>query len=188
MYNHIHYIYSIAGFHFRSIIYSVMFIIIFALGIISFVKTVITGNIIILTYIAIDPGRVSRKFSFDAQYRSSDENYSRGITQCSKCSTFRPPRAHHCHICDVFIIYYYYYIYIQRCILTMDHHCPWTATCIGFYNKKFFIQFLCYSVFACFYIAVTCFMSKKSFATLLGEPAYIFKYIIIIDSLAHFQY
>lgn len=33
-------------------------------------------------------------------------------TVCTRCETYRPPRAHHCRIC-------------QRCIRRMDHHCPW---------------------------------------------------------------
>lgn len=50
---------------------------------------------------------------------------------CLKCSCWKPDRAHHCSAC-------------QRCVLRMDHHCPWFATCIGFYNQKFFVQFLAY--------------------------------------------
>ena len=33
-------------------------------------------------------------------------------TVCARCEMYRPPRAHHCRIC-------------QRCIRRMDHHCPW---------------------------------------------------------------
>lgn len=33
---------------------------------------------------------------------------------CSKCGRHKPPRAHHCRLC-------------KRCVLRMDHHCPWHA-------------------------------------------------------------
>jgi len=52
-------------------------------------------------------------------------------TICTRCETYRPPRAHHCRIC-------------KRCIRRMDHHCPWINNCVGERNQKYFIQFLLY--------------------------------------------
>ncbi|OXU27208.1 hypothetical protein TSAR_010831 [Trichomalopsis sarcophagae] len=52
-------------------------------------------------------------------------------TVCTRCETYRPPRAHHCRIC-------------KRCIRRMDHHCPWINNCVGERNQKYFIQFLVY--------------------------------------------
>lgn len=51
---------------------------------------------------------------------------------CKKCQARKPDRAHHCSTC-------------RRCILKMDHHCPWLATCIGLHNAKAFLLFLVYT-------------------------------------------
>lgn len=60
---------------------------------------------------------------------------------CRKCKVWKPDRCHHCSSCN-------------KCVLRMDHHCPWFAECIGFRNHKFFVQFLGYSALFCITIAV----------------------------------
>ena len=55
------------------------------------------------------------------------------------CNVFKPVRCHHCSMC-------------KRCVLNMDHHCPWINSCIGFYNRKYFIQMI-------FYLLITIFSS-----------------------------
>lgn len=55
---------------------------------------------------------------------------------CKKCQCKKPDRAHHCSTC-------------KRCVLKMDHHCPWLATCVGLRNYKPFLLFLIYTTFFC---------------------------------------
>jgi hypothetical protein len=57
---------------------------------------------------------------------------------CQKCQIWRPPRAHHCSVCE-------------RCILQFDHHCVWLNQCIGFYNYRNFVMTLFFLMLGCWY-------------------------------------
>eukprot|EP00884_Botryococcus_braunii_P019558 jgi/Botrbrau1/6286/Bobra.0129s0031.3 len=64
---------------------------------------------------------------------------------CKRCVLPKPHFAHHCHICE-------------RCVLRMDHHCPWFGACIGFANHRAFILFLLYLTLGCIYMTtIDCF-------------------------------
>lgn len=55
---------------------------------------------------------------------------------CKKCRCLKPDRSHHCSTCG-------------KCVLKMDHHCPWLATCAGLRNYKPFLLFLIYTSIFC---------------------------------------
>ncbi|KAI9637964.1 Palmitoyltransferase PFA4 [Dioszegia hungarica] len=63
---------------------------------------------------------------------------SHGPRYCKTCEHYKPPRAHHCRQC-------------KTCVVKLDHHCPWIANCVGFYNQGHFIRFLLYVVMATSY-------------------------------------
>ncbi|RPB27075.1 zf-DHHC-domain-containing protein [Terfezia boudieri ATCC MYA-4762] len=58
---------------------------------------------------------------------------------CKKCEAWKPPRCHHCRKCG-------------RCVLRMDHHCPWTNNCVGYQNLPHFLRFLCYATYTTLYL------------------------------------
>ena len=90
------------------------------------------------------------------------------MSSCQKCDGFKPPRAHHCHVC-------------QRCVLAMDHHCPWMANCIGFYNYRYFVLTLVYLVIGCFFCTVVAAFEYSIPAKLLqGTSAEVPKYVFFV--------
>lgn len=86
---------------------------------------------------------------------------------CQKCDAFKPARAHHCHVC-------------QRCVLAMDHHCPWMANCIGFYNYRYFVLTLVYLTVGCmFCVLISSYQFSIVTKLMMGDgsseiPKYVF--------------
>lgn len=80
----------------------------------------------------------STSFRPPSEYFTSHtfKNNAPAYKWCSLCQVWKPDRCHHCSSCN-------------RCFLRMDHHCPWFACCIGFYNQKFFVQVLIYVTVFC---------------------------------------
>merc|ERR550514_1340034 len=95
------------------------------------------ANLLLSFYncIMTDPGVVPPNWGFYMGDETKRRRY------CKMCNVWKPDRSHHCSICN-------------RCILNMDHHCPWIDNCVGFYNRKFFIQLLFY-VYICLVIVIT---------------------------------
>lgn len=48
---------------------------------------------------------------------------------CKSCNIWRPPRAHHCRVCD-------------GCVETQDHHCVWLNNCVGRRNYCYFYSYI----------------------------------------------
>jgi len=64
--------------------------------------------------------------------------------QCQRCSRVKPARCHHCSVC-------------RRCVLKMDHHCPWINNCVGHRNYRHFCLFLLFLAMSCMFgIIVFC--------------------------------
>ena len=70
---------------------------------------------------------------FDATFLSNKDvmigDRKLTVKFCNTCAIYRPARCSHCSMCD-------------NCIDRFDHHCPWTGSCIGRGNYRFFLAFL----------------------------------------------
>ncbi|KAL4231827.1 Palmitoyltransferase zdhhc16 [Mactra antiquata] len=71
-----------------------------------------------------------------------DQNVPEIVSICKKCISPKPPRTHHCTICG-------------KCILKMDHHCPWLNNCVGHNNHRYFFLFCVYMWFGTVYVSWT---------------------------------
>jgi len=62
---------------------------------------------------------------------------------CKLCQHWKPPRSHHCRE-------------YNRCVLKLDHYCPWVYNAVGYRNHKFFILFLFYASLCLTYFLICC--------------------------------
>ncbi|CAG0920533.1 unnamed protein product [Notodromas monacha] len=100
-------------------------------------------------------------------------------TMCSRCESYRPPRAHHCRIC-------------KRCVRKMDHHCPWINNCVGEWNRKYFIQFLVWigvlSVYAVILVGVSwlappCITCDREETIVIKQSRVIHSVALVLEAL-----
>ena len=84
----------------------------------------------------INPGEIPLYWEF---YIGDDYKRKR---YCLICNAFKPERSHHCSVYNI-------------CVLNMDHHCPWVDNCIGFYNRKHFMQLLFFVVILTIYVDIS---------------------------------
>jgi len=73
--------------------------------------------------------------------------------KCYNCNSLQPPYVFHCNDC-------------KRCVVYMDHHCPWVNNCVGYYSQKSFVLFCGYGTITTFYSAVV--MTHLYTSTLYG--------------------
>lgn len=69
------------------------------------------------------------------------ELITEAVSICKKCIAPKPPRTHHCSVCN-------------RCVLKMDHHCPWLNNCVGHYNHRYFFLYMVYITLGTLFIMV----------------------------------
>lgn len=78
---------------------------------------------------------------------------------CSKCQHYKPERTHHCKSCG-------------KCVLRMDHHCPWTNNCIGYLNLPHFMRFLVWVMIATTYAFIYCIAKLLKVYEMRNLPSY----------------
>jgi len=82
----------------------------------------------------------------------------------------KPDRTHHCRLCD-------------SCIRRMDHHCPWIANCVGYYNYKYFFLMVFYGSSSCIIVTTTFWETVYVYAHDADMSPYFCFYVIVLYSL-----
>lgn len=129
-----------------------------------------------------DPGRIPVTDEWRRQPSPNlihERKRDGGARYCHKCSMYKPDRCHHSSSSG-------------RCVLKMDHYCPWVANDIGYFNYKFFFLTLVYSgatlAFCCITLAATASNAiadsnisfEQVFFTFLGTALSFFMLAIVL--------
>ena len=101
--------------------------------------TMVGGVLIFVAASFADPGVVTAA-SLHRFSRVPYDNVLYEPRMCRTCNIPRPARSKHCVICN-------------RCVSRFDHHCPWLNSCVGERNYRYFLLFLAYHSYLCFYAA-----------------------------------
>jgi palmitoyltransferase len=120
----------------------------------TFLGVFLLSNLVFnyLKAICTDPGRPpeydSESLIEDGPESVSDDGKAPQVRpkRCGKCGLQKPERAHHCSVC-------------KRCVLKMDHHCPWINNCVGYGNYRYFCLFLFYLALCCLFVMVMYFQA-----------------------------
>ncbi|KZC09863.1 PREDICTED: palmitoyltransferase ZDHHC6 [Dufourea novaeangliae] len=102
--------------------------------------------------------------------RATDTQF---LQYCFVCEGYKAPRTHHCRKCG-------------RCVMKMDHHCPWINNCVGHYNHGHFTAFLASGVGGCSvstFTLVSWVMTVLSLKPLSFPPPSVFILILVIVSI-----
>ncbi|XP_055984531.1 palmitoyltransferase ZDHHC4 [Sorex fumeus] len=89
-------------------------------------------NLVFFTLTCVsNPGTVTKanESQFLQVYEFDGVMFSRNA-RCSTCDLRRPARSKHCSVCDC-------------CVHRFDHHCIWVNNCIGAWNIRHFLVYLC---------------------------------------------
>jgi palmitoyltransferase len=81
---------------------------------------------------------------------------------CRHCHCIKPPRAHHDSISG-------------RCVLDMDHYCPWMNNCIGYANYRYFVLFMAYLFLGTVYVITVDVVEFYQFNKKAGESVLYYR-------------
>ena len=71
--------------------------------------------------------------------KSTDDEQLSKLRRCDNCDDIKPMSMSHWSKCNV-------------CVYKLDHHCPWTNSCVSLHNLNYFLSML-------FYVSVFCFFN-----------------------------